>query len=305
MRRSIDPAFARRQSEVFGDAGRDWIARLPSLLDAWCERWSITLDAPYALSYNYVAPATRGDGTRVVLKAGVPHDDIAHEFAALRHWDGDGAVRVLESDTDAGVALLEHVEPGEPILSLDDDAATQIAAGLMRRVAAHPLPTGHAFPTVADWGRAFALLRARHDGRGLDPVALYDRGEVLYRELALAPGPRALLHGDLHHYNILRATREPWLIIDPHGVIGPPAFEVGTWMRNPMGLLQLDRSAAEVRATLNTRLGIFAEALGIDRALLRDWSIAVCCLSAAWSDESSHDAHVRDTMQVAQYLSDV
>ena len=31
-----------------------------------------------------------------------------------------------------------------------------------------------------------------------------------------------MLHGDLHHDNVLTADREPWLAIDPHGVLGDP-----------------------------------------------------------------------------------
>lgn len=304
MAPEIDLAFAKKQSDVFGDAGREWIARLPSLLDAWAERWDLRIDAPYALSYNYVAPATRSDGTRVVLKAGVPRDDIAHEFAALRHWDGDGAVHVYESDIDAGVALLELIEPGEPILSLDDDAATQIAAGLVRRLAAHPVPTEHAFPTVADWGRAFPELRARHDGTsGSLPADIFARGEALYADLAASQAAPILLHGDLHHWNILSAEREPWLVIDPHGVIGEPAFEVGAWMRNPVRHARIHRSEAEVRAMLDRRLHIFAETLDLDRQRLRDWSIAIACLSAAWSDESDHTDHALESLSVAEHLT--
>ncbi len=38
--------------------------------------------------------------------------------------------------------------------------------------------------------------------------------------------------GDLHHENILAAERAPWLAIDPKGVIGEPAYEMGALLRN-------------------------------------------------------------------------
>ena len=41
-----------------------------------------------------------------------------------------------------------------------------------------------------------------------------------------------LLHADLHHYNIISATREPWLIIDPIGYYGDPGYEVGAFLAN-------------------------------------------------------------------------
>ncbi len=307
----LDAAFRQRMLDVFGDDGREWMDRLPSYLDEYEEEWEIEIHAPYALSYNYVAPATRADGTFAVFKAGVPRPDISHEIAALRHWDGDGAIRVLESDAPVGVFLLEQVAPGTSIIEIDDDEATRIAAGLMRRLW-RPPAADHQFPTLADWGEAFALLRARHGGTsGPLPQALFDRGESLYFELTASQGTPVLLHGDLHHWNILQAEREPWLVIDPHGVVGEPAFEVGAWMRNPVpnrGEQYEERSIllqADVRAILARRIEIFAEELGLERSRLRDWSIAFATLSASWSDESGHVDGWEQAMAVAEILAEL
>ena len=304
----LDPAFTKRMGRAFGDAGRMWIAQLPAILRTYADRWELTLEKPYALSHNYVAPAMRSDGTRVVLKAGVPRKDIAHEIAALRHWGGDGAVGVLEADAVAGVFLLEHVAPGTPIIEIDDAEATRVAAGIMRRLW-RPAPAEHTFPTIADWGAAFGELRARHGGTsGSLPQALFDRGESLYFDLVASQAEPVVLHGDLHHWNILRAEREPWLAIDPHGVVGEPAFEVGPWLRNPQGDPGESGEARfllkqpDVPRVLDRRLGIFTEELGFDRQRVRDWGIAMCTLSAAWSDESGHVEGWRHAMAVAEAL---
>ncbi len=305
----LDPAFRDRITRVFGDEGRAWLDDLPAILRTYADRWGLTIEKPYPLSYNYVAPATREDGTRVVLKAGVPREQIACEIAALQHWAGDGAVRVLESDPPGGVFLLEHVAPGSPIIEIDDAEATQIAARLMRRIW-RPAPVNHAFPTLADWGTAFADLRARHGGTsGPLPQALFDRGAALYFDLVRSQAEPVVLHGDLHHWNILSAEREPWLVIDPHGVVGEPAFEVGAWMRNPAAfedgpfkarslLLQPD-----VRGILARRLDIFGEELQVDRDRVRDWGIAFAVLSACWSEESTHAESWHQAMTVADHLS--
>lgn len=297
--------------DVFGDAGRDWLNRLPSILNEYSQRWSLQIDPPLQLSYNYVAPATRADGTPAIFKCGVVADNstIRAEIAALKHWDGDGAARVLEDDAPNGVFLLERLIPGKEIVEIDDEVSTRIAAGLMRRLW-KPIPTEHSFPTLADWSKAFWELRKRYDGMtGPLQAGLIDRGEALYKELLASQADPILLHGDLHHFNILSAEREPWLIIDPHGVIGEPAFEVGPWLRNTIGdpngphahLYVLNQPNA--RAVLDRRLRDFAELLTIDRHRLRDWGIAFCALSACWSNESNHRAGWEQALAVAEILT--
>lgn len=307
----LKPAFRTRMVNVFGDAGRDWLDRLPSIIDEYSERWSLHIDPPLALSYNYVAPATRADGTPAIFKCGVVayNSTIRAEVAALKHWNGDGAVRVLEDDAPNGVFLLERLVPGQEIVEINDEVSTRIAAGLMHRLW-KPLPSDHSFPTLADWSKAFTELRERHDGTtGPLPADLMKHGEALYMDLVATQADPILLHGDLHHFNIISAQREPWLIIDPHGVIGEPAFEVGPWLRNTVGdpngphahLYLLNQPNA--REVLARRLNDFSELLAIDRTRLRDWGIAFCALSACWSNESSHRAGWEQALAVAEMLT--
>ena len=82
--------------ELFGEEGRDWLDRLPAMLAACEERWNLTIGAPVGnLSFNYVAPAVRADGTEVMLKAGLT-DEFPSQPEALRHFNGHGMVQLLE-----------------------------------------------------------------------------------------------------------------------------------------------------------------------------------------------------------------
>jgi len=308
----VDAASRRRITRAFGAAGEAWLETLPALLAAAAQRWHLTLGAPLGpLSYNYVTAATRSDGSRVVLKAGVPGTELHFEIDALRHFDGRGSVRLLDADDAAGVFLIERLEPGTPIVEIDDAAGTRIAAGIMRRLW-RPPPQDHGMPTLADWGRAFAELRARHGGgSGPLPPPLFDRAEALYDELVATQQDAVVLHGDLHHWNILGAGREPWLAIDPHGVVGEPAFEVGPWMRNPVGdpgdadEAVFLMNQPDPRRIIERRLDIFAEELALPRDRLRDWSLAFAILSACWSDESGHAAGWQQAVAVAEILTGV
>lgn len=208
-----------------------------------------------------------------------------------------------------GVVLLERLVPGQAIVELDDEVSTSIAAGLMRRLWKPP-PTQHAFPTLADLSKAFGELRERHHGTtGPLTATIIARGEALYRDLLASQSEPVLLHGDLHHFNIVSAQREPWLIIDPHGIIGEPAFEVGPWLRNTVGdpngphahLYLLNQPNA--RAVLDRRLSDFSQLLEVERGRLRDWGIAFCALSACWSNESNHRHGWEQALAVADILA--
>jgi streptomycin 6-kinase len=111
---------------------------------------------------------------------------------------------------------------------------------------------------------------------------LVETAEGLFAELLSSMDELVLLHGDLHHYNILSAEREPWLAIDPKGVVGEPAYELGAWLRNPVPHVFSWPDARQVTAR---RVDQFAELLGLDRQRIIGWGIAQAVLSAWWDYE--------------------
>ena len=217
------------------------------------------------------------------MKACAPTGEFAVESEALRVYDGHGAARLLAVDREREVMLLERLEPGTLLLAVEDDEeATSIAAGVMRELW-RPVPSSHPFPSVADWGQGFARLRQRFDGgSGPFPPALLDEAERLFAELDASAGPPVVLHGDLHHYNILASGPRGWLAIDPKGLIGEPAYEIGAFLRNRLPEPLPNPEAARLTAR---RMDQFAAELGVDRARVRGWALSQAVLSAWWSLE--------------------
>jgi streptomycin 6-kinase len=279
----IPENFARTMAEVYGAEGTAWVAALPDLLDRCAARWGLTIEPPFTLSYNYVAPAVRADGTPVVLKVGWPGQELRTEIAALRFYDGHGIAQLLDADAEWGALLLERLIPGTMLSEVADDAeATRIAAGVMRELW-RPLPPEHGFRSVADWAGGLSKLRPRFGGStGPLPAPLVERAEALFAELLPTQAAPVLLHGDLHHWNIMATQRAPWLALDPKGIAGEPAYEVGALLRNqiPRLLALPDPAGAMAR-----RIAILADELGFDRARLAAWGVAQAVLSAWWSIE--------------------
>jgi streptomycin 6-kinase len=291
----------RNVTHVLGERGRAWLDELPSLLDAAARRYALKIGPPFELSYNYVAPVTLADGTEAVLKLSPHGHEFGYEVRATELFHGHGMARLLDADANAGIALLERVQPGTMLAELaDEERQTQIAADVMAELR-RDAPADHRLPTTREWFAAFAKHRAEYGGAGPLPRATFERGESTYAELLRSfDGPPALLHGDLHHYNILSAERAPWLAIDPHGVVGDPVFEVGAFFGNPSGLAE----QPGLKEILARRADVLSERLTFDRPRVIAWGIAYQTLSAVWSAENGGTGFGR-AVRVAEALASI
>ena len=263
----------------------DWLRGLPELLERLADEWSLTLGPRFpGIIINYVAPAVRAlpgrPPTRCVLKVSRHLDDTRNEIAALRLWDGDGAARLLEAKPERGALLLERIDPGSLLLEVarsDDDAATLITAGLLRRLW-RPTPEQHDLRTLESWCVAYDRNReALARGVGGFPAGLFRRADALRRELLASTPAQTVLHGDMHHYNVLRDRRGGWLAIDPKGIAGDRHFDVCQFFRNPR-----DRATPRMN---RRRLDIFCAELDLDRQRTKDWCLVHAVLDACWDFE--------------------
>jgi len=283
----LPDSFRRTVLATFGPAGSQWLADLQALVAKAAQRWDLVIEQPFPnLSYNYVTRARRAGGQIVVLKLGVPNPELASEAKALRFYDGHGAARLLDADSELGMLLLEHLHPGHTLLPTslrDDDEATRVAARVMQTLW-RPAPVEHSFPTISLWARGFERLRAHFEGgTGPFPSRLVSLAEAIYQELLGSPHTAVLLHGDLHHDNIL-AVGQGWLAIDPKGIVGEAAYETGALLRNPLPQML---SRHDITVLCARRAAILGEFLEMDRERILKWAFAQAVLSTWWSFEDS------------------
>jgi streptomycin 6-kinase len=276
---NLPPVFVNNVTMAFGDLGRHYLADLPNLLAEAACRWELTPGEPFLLSYNYVCAVTRADGTPAVLKLGVPNRELTSEIKALRVYAGQGACRLLEADAGRGMLLLERLQPGTMLATLeDDDRATEIAAEVMQAIR-HPAPEGDGILSLRGWFDELKKLRPLFcGGTGPFPEKTVEIVEEMIRDLFAEDQPQVLLHGDFHHFNILLSERG-WLVIDPKGVAGPAEYEVGPLLLNPWGELPDETEA--IRRT-QRRIAILSERLGFDRHRMWRWAVCHSLLSAWW-----------------------
>ncbi len=297
----LPPAFVGTVSSTWGPAGEAWLADLPRQLTRLARRWSLTLQSPFAgLSYNYVAPARRRDGTPVVLKLGVPRPELEREIRALACYDGQGSVQLLAAAPDEGALLLERLRPGRHLLAAgDDDIQTEIAAGVMRHLW-RPAPDTGRFKPVAEWIEGLGELRRTYGGSsGPLPGRLVDLAEGLFTELSASMDQPVLIHGDLHHFNLLSARRAPYLAIDPKGMVAEAAYDTGALLRNPMPAVA---AWPDLERVMNRRVAILADQLDLDRRRIVAWGVAQAVLSGWWMLED-HGGGWEPVLRCAEALA--
>ncbi len=283
-----------------------WLDRLPHLLDTWCDRYEITiLPTSPPITFNLVLFGTSPGIGDVVLKLSPPTPEVDSEIEALRQAAGHGMVRLIDSDPAAALMLLERVEPGTMLddADLSDEESTRIGAGMMLQFWRTPSRPDHLYP-LEEWSRALLT----YDPADLPhlpeiPADIVANAVAIGRHLIATQRDIVLLHGDVHHQNILWGGNRGWVTIDPKGLIGERGYEIGTWMLNPWGFPERDGFLEKA----NRRLDIFAEVLNEDRARLSQWAAFHATLSLCWTLEDDHPedisadlAFVRNLMQLVK-----
>lgn len=202
-------------------------------------------------------------GKPAVLKLGMPHFEGEQEIEGLRFWNGDPTVRLLEADADLGAMLLERCEPGTALRALPEPEQDLVLSRLLRRLWRSPVAP-HCFRPLSammtHWSKE-TLAQAEH----WPDEELVREGLRLFWDLSRAAPGDVLLATDLHAGNVLRAQREPWLVIDPKPFVGDPAYDATQHLLN---------CAARLRSDPDGTVRRFADLLGLDHGRVRLWAFA-------------------------------
>ncbi|TQK51509.1 streptomycin 6-kinase [Streptomyces sp. SLBN-118] len=242
-----------------------WLGQLPKTVQEAADHWELDVErvmAPGGRS-SLVLLVRQPDGTAAALKIAPPSASPGPERAALAHWDGFGAVRLLGA-TD-GALLLERLHPEVSLRSLPEAKALLEAAGTLRRLWIEP-PADHDFETVAErTARQAEAMRASAGPAGLVSAALAARDELT----ALSP-ELLLLHGNFRQGKVLAADRTPWLSVGPEPIVGERAYDLARLVRDRVEDLIASAAGASVARRRVNRL---ADSLEVDADRLRGWTL--------------------------------
>lgn len=300
--RIVVPAeLAGFHAKYYGADGKAWSATLPELTASFFDRWGLRLDGPLRHGMvGLIVPVRTADDVPAVLK--LAPIDLEHpgEGPALRVWNGDGAVRLLDEDPATWTLLLERLDADRSLLDEPDVLkAVQVIGELLARLHAHrPPPQARLLSEVARLMIADvpAVSRAWGDA---EEARLLRYWAAALSEVVTEPGT-ALLHWDLHYENVLAGEREPWLAIDPKPLCGDPGFDLLPALTNRWD--EAVAAGAPGRA-IRRRFDLLVEILGLDRQRAVAWTYGRVLQNALWDIEDGEPELDRAQILIAEAIA--
>ena len=268
----------------FGDKGDAWLKRLPDIIDELSDNWHLSRIIPQTTSnYNYTAFCIARNSLKVFLKIGYPESEIRTEIAALQDFDCDCVIKPLAVDTEKNAILLPRLIPGTSLHNLDNEEKQNIIAASLISDLKNPQKTEYDYPALTKW---FCVISdfLKNNNLSIPRKHLLAAWEI-FLELEKEEFTPALLHGDLHHYNILK-HEDKRMIIDPKGVTGNPLYETACFMYNPSPQFLKYRNLNKI---IQKRLAMFSEILGFPVDQMAAMAYCQSVLSACWCLQDQED----------------
>lgn len=274
--------FEKNILGIYKDKGREWLTNLPITVENIANQYNLSDLKPLGnLSYNYVLSGFQTTKP-IILKLGLDINALKQEATTLKIFAGFGVIQVLAADD--GRLLLERAIPGISLKSYfpsKDSNSIKIACDVMNRLHQAPIPKNVKLPHVKNWLSVFDTDISHNEQVNCYLQKARDIRDQLL-ETSAAP---VLLHGDLHHENILQ-NGTSWVIIDPKSVIGEATYEVTAFIRNPIPELLGSKNVNEI---IQKRITAFSTTLKLNPKRIKDWCFVQSVLAGIWALEDHQD----------------
>ncbi|NUH52396.1 APH(6) family putative aminoglycoside O-phosphotransferase [Citrobacter portucalensis] len=257
------------------------------LFNTWLNRWGLAPDGePFETHTSQLLPVVVvKDGQKAILK--ITDDDSERIGCELMvWWNGNGAAKALAHA--AGAILLERATGTESLADMswtgNDAQACRIICHAASRLHLSRNASTPALTPLHHWFRDLAPAAKKHGG-------ILTRCAAVANVLLSSPHDAVVLHGDLHHGNILDFGTRGWLAIDPKGLVGERGFDYTNIFTNP-DLAEPTRPVAIEPERFTQRVNIVSEIARIERQRLLMWIVAWCGLSSVWFLQEGDSATV-------------
>lgn len=259
----------------------------PMSLDQYTAAWQLQFPKKFASTTSsdlYKVKFQDQDcALKIFSKVGAK-DEVQGSYA-LEYFAGEGAVKIFRFDS--GAQLMEFID-GENLLTfqrINDQKATRVICSIIKQFKISPPLPQELFP-LARWFQS--LFR---EGLGSD----FQSAAKLAKELLESPLNTTVLHGDIHHENILRHPERGWLAIDPKGLLGEKTFDTANLFYNPGSPLQI-YGCERIESVAE----ICSKELDIEMKRILSFAYVYGYLKAAWMIEDGIDPG--PTLEIAQSI---
>jgi streptomycin 6-kinase len=271
-----------------GKRGEMWIDSLVLILSQLIDKWKLIKVKPVDnISYNYVCTAySQLYHKGAVLKISPFKEDLQYEIKAITAYQNRACAQFIDYDMAYGAILLERLIPATSLKSFfpaKEQESITIAAQVMQNLHTAKLDNQTNFQNIEVWLAAFnkpSCFARQHITKAGNIASSLPKDRLV------------LLHGDLHHDNILLNGKE-WVAIDPKGVVGHSNYEIGAFIYNPIPELLATNNP---QGTIATRIALFSKLLNAEVSQIKDFAYVMAVLSAVWFSEGEGDKQGMDYM---------
>jgi streptomycin 6-kinase len=245
-----------------------------TIFNHYLNQWNLVPDGdPIITNTSRLLPVIY-KGSSAMLKIAISEEERSGA-ALMIWWDGEGAARIFKHENDT--ILMERAIGNRSLVSIanagQDDEASKIICEVVAKLHAKnkkPLPS--TLVSLSTWFRSLHFAAIEQGG-------IFTQVSSIAEELLKNPQDIVVLHGDIHHQNILDSGSHGWIAIDPKGLLGERGFDYANIFCNP------DWEVAASPGRLARQATIVAETAGLERSRLIKCIFAYAGLSAAWSLE--------------------
>ncbi|MBJ6362768.1 aminoglycoside phosphotransferase family protein [Paenibacillus sp. GCM10012307] len=284
--------------QIISRFGQNFYEKVLQALEVYADRWRLTsfqLVPSYSANLVFTCHAAKY-GDAVLKIGGVSSGETLAEFHALSEYKGRRFCSVFEADMEHGILLEERVVPGIALRHENSlERRLEVFCSLYRDLHVAPADSER-YPTYAGWVTNITnYMSTRTDCSNL--YAYMKKAQKLCLSLSAMYPQQLLLHGDLHHDNILLGADGAYTIIDPKGVLGDPIFDVPRFILNEFE----EGITLKLEEKINTIIRILEQSLRIPNAVLRQCLYIETAMAACWTVESgaTYDRYAQLAEEVA------
>lgn len=272
--------------KIINRFGKEFYDKVLRDIKVYADKWNLnSFQFIPSYSANIVFKCYSEHFGSAVLKIGNPSfGEIFKEFNTLTQYNGRKFCRVFNADIENGVILEGYVQPGNPLRDEGSlDKRLSVFCSLYKGL--HVSPTKEEiYPTYTEWvDRITEYMGNREDYKEL--YLHMKKARDICLSVSSLYQEKVLLHGDLHHDNILLDKDGEYVIIDPKGVLGDPVFDVPRFILNEFG----DEKDAEALKKINYIINIIEIELNIPNDILRKCLYVETVMGVCWGVEDGEE----------------
>ncbi|PGL72320.1 aminoglycoside phosphotransferase family protein [Bacillus sp. AFS055030] len=295
---TLPDQFIKTIKDIHKEKGEKWLRNFNDLCNRCEIRWNMKILSPFELSYNFVAPILIDGEKKAVIKLAVPNEEFTSEVEALREFKDKDFVKVIDADLNEGILILEQLVPGVTLATIENEQeAMKIAVKVMKNLW-KVAPKSTKIPYILSREKSFSRIVEKFPN-GLGPITkeiLLDAFSI-FKEMNRTQSTKYLLHGDLHHYNVLNARENLWKVIDPKGLIGEREYDIIQFLLNKL-------EGKDILTTLENRIELLVKELHLNKERVLLWGYSHAVLATCWSleDEGTYNEYFFQAINVFKEL---